>query len=539
MKPHNERRLYMKPKTTAKKFLVFFAVAVFAVSFVSVGSLSAHEKKSAGEYNPTWEWTGYNSMIQDYYFDPGYPSYDNHPRWLGELSGSWYQIGEQYGQRAGDFIRYVFEGWYRQHIGKYPNTQAMLNYLHQIEAYYEDLCPEALQMMKGMAAGAKKELDKSMYADLMTNYEKILMVNSYFQVGTPPAGIGPGAGEEEDVHNCSGAVILGAGTKDGKAIHLSSEDQTFFPQEYLVAYIANPSDKKAHRYTMTDSAGEIGSQTAMNEKGVIVSGYAGGGVDVIVRPGLDWQVGVWFATAFAGDAEEAVELLTVGTKRYRAKSGKKIVIGRCGRGVNWVVSDRKQAYVVESIPGDLNGVARYAVRVPGDLGEIGDYVVSTNTVEANYSYNENNEYDPTHPMSQHGNARQTTTSPFGLTSSGMRHTTLMTLIRDNYGNITLDMVQEWRRGHYFYDLDGIRHDTVWVEGYGEVPSHLAPGVATICRHRYSSPGVDAFTGINIYVSIGMSKDLTIYRTKGRPCEWVGPWDAIRLQKKAGDHDWNY
>ena len=520
----------MKTRKITSKFLGLVIAAVFVVSLISAGSLSAWEKRS--EYNPTWEWTGYNSMIQNYYFDPGYPAYDQHPRWLGELSGSWFEIGEQYGQRAGDFIRYVYEGWYRQHIGKYPNTQAMLNYLHQIEAYYENLVPGALQMMKGMAAGAKEELDKSMYADLMTHYEKILMVNSYFQVGTPPAGIGAGAGDEEGGHNCSGAVILGAGTKDGKPIHLSSEDQQFFPQEYLVAYIVNPSDKRAHRYTMTDSAGEIGSQTAINDKGVVVSGYAGGGRDVIVRPGLDWQVGVWFATAFADNADEAVELLTVGTPEYRKKSGKKIVIGRCGTGVNWVVSDRKKAYVVESIPGDLNGVARYAVRGPGHLGEIGDYVVSTNTVEANYSYNENNQYDPTHPMSLHGSATQTT-GPYGLTSSGMRHTTLMKLIHDNYGNIDVGMVQNWRKGHYFYDLEGIKHETVYIDPYGDIPSHLASGVATICRHRSSgAPDFeDTFKGINIYVSIGLSKDLTVLRTKGRPCEWVGPWDDISLKNK--------
>lgn len=524
----------MKTTTTTRKFLVLFAAAILVFS-LSAGSLSAWEKEC--EYNPTWKWTGYNSMIQDYYFDPGYPAYDQHPRWLGELSGSWFEIGEQYGERAGDFIRNVYEGWYRQHIGKYPNTQAMVNYLHQIEAYYEDLIPEALQMMKGMAVGAKKELDKSMYADLMTHYEKILMVNSYFQVGTPPAGIGAG-GAGDEIDGCSGAVILGAGTKDGKPIHLSSEDQQFFPQEYLVAYIANPSDKRAHRYTMTDSAGEIGSQTAINEKGVVVSGYAGGGVDVIVRPGLDWQVGVWFATAFADNAARAVELLTVGTPEYRKKSGKKIVIGRCGTGVNWVVSDRKEAYVVESIPGDLNGIARYAVRRPGDLGEIGGYVVSTNTVEANYSYNENNKYDPTHPMSQHGSATQTTTSPYGLTSSGMRHTTLMKLIHDNYGKIDVEMVQNWRKGHYFYDLAGVKHDSVYIAPYGNIPTHLASGVATICRHRTSgAPNFeDTFKGINVYVSIGLSQDLTVLRVRGRPCEWVGPWDAIRLQEEAGHHD---
>ena len=104
----------------------------------------------------------------------------------------------------------------------------------------------------------------------------------------------------------------------------------------------------------------------------------------------------------------------------------------------------------------------------------------------------------------------------------------MKLIKDNYGDIDLAMVQDWRTGHYFYDLDGIKHDTVWVDGYGDVLTHLAPGVATICRHRREDPGVDSFKGINTYVSIAVAEYLAIYRTNGRPCEWVGPWDAMSL-----------
>jgi hypothetical protein len=379
--------------------------------------------------------------------------------------------------------------------------------------------------MKGMAVGAKKELDKSVYADLMTHYEKILLINSYFQLSVPL----PGAGAGDAVEACSGAVILGKGTKDGKAIHVSSEDQHFFPQEYLVTYFVNPSDPKARRYTVTDSAGEIGSQTAMNDKGVVVSGYAGGGRDVVVKPGLDWQVGVWFATAFSKTAKEAVELLTVGTPEYRKKTGNKIVIGRCGRGVNWVVSDLGEAYVVESIPGDLDGVARYAVRVPGDLGEIGDYVVSTNTVEASYSCDENNICDTTHPMRQHGNATQNPTY-FGLGSSGIRHWTLMCLIKENYGNITVDMVKDWRTAHYVYVSTCTRHDFISVPNYGDVSPHLTPGVGTMCRHTTSGPPnfTDTFTGINIYVSVAVPQDLAVDRTKGRPCEWVGPWDSMSL-----------
>src|SRR6185437_13663223 len=226
------------------------------------------------------------------------------------------------------------------------------------------------------------------------------------------------APEDEIVHCCSGAVILGDATRDGKSIHVSSEDQHFFPQEYLVSFIATPSDPRAHRYTVTDSAGEIGSEHAQNDRGVTVSGYAGGGIGILGptladpfsgyrRPGLDWQVGDFYAAAFADSARHAVELLTVGRPEYRSKSGHKIVIGKCTRGANWLVSDRHEAFVVESIPADEKGIARYAVRKPGDMHERdGRYIVTTNNVEAHDSYNEDNVHDPNHPMSRHGNGAQ-------------------------------------------------------------------------------------------------------------------------------------
>jgi hypothetical protein len=200
-----------------------------------------------------------------------------------------------------------------------------------------------------------------------------------------------------------------------------------------------------------------------------------------------------------------------------------------------VVSDLKEAYVVESLPNDLDGVARYAVRRPGDMGEIGAYVASTNNVEADHSYNENNEYEPTHPMSQHGNSTQNPRY-VGLNGRGMRFWTYMWLIKENYGNITVDMVMDWRTAHYVYDMSGTKHDVFWVDGYGWISPHLTPGAGTLCAHSKGPPGFDPFTASNIYVSIAVPEDLTIYRTKGRPCEWVGPWDAVTLKKKIRDRD---
>lgn len=511
--------------------------AGFLVFVVAASVISSESCTTKGE-NPypdiPTSWTGYNSKLDQYYVEPGYPSFEAHPRYLGELNGSWYEIGKQYGERAGDLIRMVFEGWYREILPTQGSPEAVIEYIHQQETFLEALAPEAIELQKGIADGAKEELDKSVYAGLMTHYEKILMVNNYFGLKVPPAGgegagLG-GAGGQDVEFGCSGAVIIG-GTKDGKVIHVSSEDQHFWPQEYSVTYVANPSDENAHTYTVTDSAGEIGSQTAMNDKGVVVSGYAGGGVGIGPRrPGLDWQVGVWFATAFSDTASEAVKLLTLGTPEYTKRTGHKIVIGHCRQGVNWVVSDLKEAYVVESIPADLDGVARYAVRRPGDMGEIGDYIVSTNNVEADHSYNEDNEYDPSHPMSQHGNSTHEGVWN-GLNSRGTRFWTFMQLIKNNYGNIDVEMVQEWRRSHFYIDKEGYRRDYLWTDGKGWIPSHLA-GPGMLCSHgRGEDPGTDSFKGVNIYVSIAVPNDLVVYRTKGRPCEWVGPWDAISLSDR--------
>ncbi|MGH9475397.1 MAG: hypothetical protein ACRD1C_03585 [Terriglobales bacterium] len=485
-------------------------------------------------------WTGHNRALDRYYRAPGYPQFDQHPRFLGELAGSWQVMGRQYGERAGDLIRMVYEGWYRELIQVQGSAAVMARYLRQQNTYYEALVPEALEMMHGIAEGAATELAASSLAQELTHFEKILMINSYFGLqARPPHGeTAEIADESQQFHSCSGAIILPAAARDGKTIHCSSEDQHFFPQEYLVTFIARPRDKRAHRYTVTDSAGELGSEHALNERGVAVSGYAGGGFGILGptlakpfsgyrRPGLDWQVGDFYAAAFAGSAAHAVELLTVGRPQYRSKSGYNIVIGKCARGANWMVSDTSHAFVVESIPADQNGVARYAVRQPGVMGERhAAYLCSTNNVEARDSYNEDNVYDPGHPMRQHGNAEQHP-SYFGLNGMGTRFWTFMWLIERNYGHVTPEMVQAWRRMHFVYDRGGLRHDSVEVDGR-QCPTELVPQIGTLCRHTSGPAGVDTFKGINIYVSLSVAQDRTSFRTKGRPCEWEGPWDELSL-----------
>ena len=545
-----------RPRLNRREWMKRIAASAAASALVpaeALGALGALPKPRAGlvrerparsEHYPP-EWTGHNRRLGAYYVAEGYPAFEPHPRYLGELSGSWSEIGRQYGERAGDLIRMVYEGWYRELLPVQGSPEVVAAYLREQQAYYEALVPEALELMHGIADGAATELAASAFPHQLDHFHKILMINSYFGLmGKPPTShTAQPARPEDGGHACSGAVILGPATKDGKTIHVSSEDQHFFPQEYLVTFVANPSDPHAHRFTVTDSAGEIGSEHAQNDRGVTVSGYAGGSVGILGptvgepfsgyrRPGLDWQVGDFYAAAFADNAKHAVELLTVGRPEYRAKSGRKIVIGKCTLGANWVVCDAGEAYVVESIPADQQGRARYAVRRPGDMHEKNaHYIVSTNNVEAADSYNEDNVHEPDHPMRQHGNGEQHPTH-FGLNSTGMRFWTFMSLIEQHYGRIDVDMVQQWRTTHYVLDRAGLRHDQLELDGQ-QVPIYLAPGAATLCRHTFGSPGVDSLKGINIYVSLSVPQDLTSFRTKGRPCEWVGPWDRLSLRQVPG------
>jgi len=43
-----------------------------------------------------------------------------HARYLGELKGSWYDIGKQYGEKAGDLMVMVFDGWYGARWCEWP-----------------------------------------------------------------------------------------------------------------------------------------------------------------------------------------------------------------------------------------------------------------------------------------------------------------------------------------------------------------------------------------------------------------------------------
>ena len=482
---------------------------------------------------PSW-WIGYNEDLPKYEVKPGFPHYDDHARYIGELSGTWEEMGIQYGERAGDLMRIVYDGYYEEEYATVGDADLILTNARKFVAFLEMYCPEAVQFMQGMAKGAAPELEKSFY-QVGNNFEKVVIINHYFAI---PRSIGtlwkPGDPviapeleeiipsstaeldyvDEHDEMACSGMVVIGSldgPTKDRKTIHSGTKDQHFFPQMYQVTYVANPSDPNGHKFWTVSSAGEIGGQMAGNDKGVTVSGYAGPAKGASAF-GLEWNIGDWVGAALAGSVDEAVELLTVGRESYRTASGYNIVVPAWG--INWLISDPKDAAVIEIIPG------RYAVRKPGDLGEEG-FIVNTNHAMADYSFDENNQRTDV-PMSAFGPYKKSGAYA-GMTATGGRYWTLWWQIKRNYGNIDANMVMNWYQQHYFIDEQGFRHDYAYQEKTGEyIRVSDNPLRYSLCRHVGQS-------ATNTDAKVSVAQDLAFYFTNGRPGEWVGPWDLLSLK----------
>src|SRR5438094_4830952 len=161
------RRVLQQPAkvgTMSRKSLLLLGAAVLVIAVSSLISVRSFTR-GARPYPPIPStWTGTNANLKYYSVYPGYPSYEPHARYLGALTGSWSEIGVQYGERAGDLIRMVFEGWFTEVVHIQGSTETIREYVHQEEQYYKALAPEALQLMDGIARGARAELAKSAYA---------------------------------------------------------------------------------------------------------------------------------------------------------------------------------------------------------------------------------------------------------------------------------------------------------------------------------------------------------------------------------------
>ena len=449
-----------------------------------------------------------NPCARYYQVSPGHPSYASHARFLGELRGSWYGIGYQVGTQAGDLVRWVSDVWWKEHTEKFgfdDTMQAMSLYEAQIAALSSDLT----EFMQGTADGAAEELQKSPYAQASSHYHKILNTNIFDAWSwRHPTALPWRNGSETQTGGCSSFVTIGAGpSKTNEMIAAHNRHCPFNPKCYQIVYIGHPNDGNAFWVLTYGGAGA--ACQVVNDKGVSIILNAGGDQHAEYNAnafGVSWFLLFLHVAAYANTADEAIEMVTRGTSEYRANTARNSLL-RTGTW-NFLISDRASCAVVETT------CDRYAIRRPGDVGEIGNYLVMTNHNYCSYSFDENNERTDV-PMTQFGNE---STSP----GSAKRFWTLMWDIRHHYGQIDREMAMQFMRGHHQHDRDGNRIESK----VGEMPLQFTGDVT--CPHLEGYPekwlGGTADAKMAVY-----GDDLMIYWTLGRPCEWEGPWDEVRLE----------
>ena len=447
---------------------------------------------------------GGNPCTQYYQVSPGHPPYALRARFLGKERGSWYEIGHQVGARAGDLVRWVSDVWWKEHIDRFglnDTMQAMSLYEAQIAALSSGL----IKFMQGIADGAAEELDKSPYAKDSSHYHKILNTNIFDAWSwRHPAEIP--WGENSRNNGCSSFVTIGSGpNEEDEMIAAHNRHCPFNPKCYQIAYVAQPNDGNAF-WVLTPGGAGAGCQV-VNEKGVSVILNAGGDQHAVYHAdafGVPWFILFPHVAAYSNTADEAVEMVTRGTPEYRSNTGRDSLL-RTGTW-NFLISDRMSCAVVETT------CDRYAIRRPGDFGEMGNYLVMTNHNYCSYSFDENNKLTDV-PMTQFGNEE---TSP----GSAKRFWTLMWDIRHSYGQIDRDMAMDFMRGHHQHDRDGHRIESK----EDETPLQFTGDVT--CPHSgypetWERGTADAKIAVN-------GDDVKVYYTLGRPCEWQGDWDEVKL-----------
>ena len=458
---------------------------------------------------------GKNPYTQQYQVSDGHPLYTSQARFLGELNGGWYEMGHQVGTKAGDLVRWVSDVWWKEHTQTYgfnDTMQAMSLYQEQVATLNSDL----IQFMQGVADGAAEELEKSPYAKASSHYHKVLNTNIFDAWSwRHPTALPWKKGEIASTNgtmssacpSCSSFVAIGNGpNKRNEMITAHNRHCPFNPKCYQIVYIGRPVS--GNTYWVLTQSGAGSACQIVNDKGVSLILNSGGNQHTEFHAnafGVPWFLLFLHVAAYADTAEQAIEFITRGTPEYRANTGRKSLL-RTGTW-NFLVADKTSCAVVETT------CDRYAIRRPGDVGEIGNYLVMTNHNYCNYSFDENNERTDI-PMTRFGNE---------ATSEGStkRFWTLMWDIGHHYGEIDLELAKTFLRGHHQHDRDGNR-----IESQPrETPLQFTGDVT--CPHSDSYP--EKWTGGTADAKIMVQGEgLTIHSTLGRPCEWQGPWNEVRL-----------
>jgi hypothetical protein len=303
-----------------------------------------------GEYIPG----GRNVEAYRYTVSPGYPPFPDRAKWVGLLSGSWFNMGTTLAARGGDTIRVTSDIWWGKICsgkGKDNTLKAMKLYEEQIAA----LDPGQIDFLKGITAGAAPWLNQSIYARssneyFAENYWRVLAASIWdcWYWGTPEF---PAQG------GCNSFAALGEATTIGKTVASHARHTPHDGLCYQQAYVIRPPEGNLV-WTASPTPCVCGN-LVVNDKGVSIHHHLGGkanpkSVEYPGGPyrsyafGVSWMNLILYAATHANTAKEAIEILTVGPQDYLKRTGRKSILRD---GVwNWMVTDSNTLPVLIATP---------------------------------------------------------------------------------------------------------------------------------------------------------------------------------------------
>ncbi|MGM9662456.1 MAG: hypothetical protein ACI3WR_05130 [Oscillospiraceae bacterium] len=456
--------------------------------------------------------------------------YADKAKWVGNLSGSWYDMGLTIGRSCGEMMASSTDYWWGQMCekkGRQATEEAMEKYLEAIDA----LDPTQIDLLRGMADGAKDFLENAEYGrkenpNASSAFYRVVAA-SIFDVwlwGNPDA-----YRKDARVNNTAEGYINGDGCNSiaakGKAtLHGETiSSQVRHTQQAGLCYQASMSysGEGCHTVWTVGNAPSLNGLLLANDQGVSISHHFGGSsteasMNCEGGPcygsafGVPWPNLLFYAAKTAGSAAEALDILRHGSARYRQKTGRKTVL-RDGTW-NWMVCDRDTLAVLEVSPDRC--AVRYAGEFTGEAWTDPDYIACANHFLCPYSFDENDVRTDV-PMTIYNNN----------TNSQARFWTLMWELKSFYGKLDVRAFQyifsqtylrEEKTGEYIYTMPD------------EQGRMLPAGIVFGCAQ-----GKLVNNGLSIGTNAAKIAVLDGGRTNcwfclGNPKDWMGEWDQFHF-----------
>lgn len=476
---------------------------------------------------------GGRNVVSDKYDTGGYLKFADKAQWVGALTGSWYHMGHEIGEKCGDMIAASTDYWWGSMCkakGADATRRAMDAYLKQVEM----LDPTQTELLRGITDGAAGALTDAEYGkkenpDYADPFYRVFAASIFdcWLWGDPDARQNAAAPSNDSAEGyingdgCNSVAVKGSASADGKTL----SSQVRHTQQAGLCYQAS----MVYCGAGCNAVWSVGNVPAfnglllVNSKGVSISHHFGGSTTQASLAhaqgpyygsayGIPWPNLLFYAAKTANTAEEALDILKHGNERYRRLSGRDTVL-RDGTW-NWMVCDSRTLSVIEVSPD------RYAVRYAGEYtGENWtdpDYIVCANHFLCPFSYDEHDRLTDV-PMTIFNNN----------SNSEARFWTLMWELKTFRGAIDVYTLQYIFSQTYLRDRKTGDHIYAMEDTSGRL---LTAGQAFGCAQgKLIDNGFSRGTNAaKIAVLDGPSS--SCHFCLGNPKDWQGDWDMFRFEE---------